>query len=79
MIAYRKEDDGGVYFCQAENSDGMTRSKNATLTVAGKNESCFLSCLKVMLPHPFFMMQFLYILLCLMATTQKVVIVIFVT
>ena len=59
MIAYRKEDDGGVYFCQAENSDGMTRSKNATLTVAGKNdESCFLSCLKVMLLHPFFMMQF---------------------
>jgi hypothetical protein len=33
---YRKEDDGGTYFCQAENVDGMTRSKNATLTVAGK-------------------------------------------
>jgi hypothetical protein len=33
---YRKEDDGGTYFCQAENVHGMTRSKNATLTVAGK-------------------------------------------
>ncbi len=36
MHLYRKEDDGGTYFCQAENVDGMTRSKIATLTVAGK-------------------------------------------
>ena len=32
----RRENDGGVYWCNATNSQGSAVSKNVTLTVAGE-------------------------------------------
>lgn len=32
----RRETDAGVYWCEAKNELGSTRSRNATLQVAGK-------------------------------------------
>lgn len=40
-VQSRKSDDAGVYWCEAENEDGRTKSKNATLIVAGKTEANF--------------------------------------
>lgn len=36
VVHGRKESDGGVYWCEAVNALGKARSRNATLTVAGK-------------------------------------------
>lgn len=36
VVQSRKESDGGVYWCEATNSLGKARSRNATLTVAGE-------------------------------------------
>ena len=37
VIQSKKEHDGGTYWCEASNSVGSVRSRNATLEVAGKN------------------------------------------
>ena len=36
VIQNKKEHDGGTYWCEATNKVGTSRSKNATLEVAGK-------------------------------------------
>lgn len=36
VVHGRRESDGGVYWCEASNGLGKARSRNATLTVAGK-------------------------------------------
>ena len=36
VMQNKKEHDGGVYYCEAENEVGKIRSRNATLEVAGK-------------------------------------------
>lgn len=37
VVHLRRESDAGVYWCEARNELGVTRSRNATLQVAGKN------------------------------------------
>ena len=39
VIQSKKEHDGGTYWCEATNSVGTARSRNATLEVAGKQTS----------------------------------------
>ena len=36
VMQNKKEQDGGVYFCEAENQVGKARSRNASLQVAGE-------------------------------------------
>lgn len=38
VVQSRKESDAGMYWCEASNGLGKARSRNATLTVAGKSE-----------------------------------------
>ena len=38
VVQNKKEHDGGVYWCEATNKVGKTRSRNATLEVAGKKK-----------------------------------------
>lgn len=40
VVHGRKESDSGVYWCEAANGLGKARSRNATLTVAGKSIVC---------------------------------------
>ena len=37
VIQSKKEQDGGIYWCEATNKIGTARSRNATLEVAGRN------------------------------------------
>ncbi|KXJ72036.1 hypothetical protein RP20_CCG019090 [Aedes albopictus] len=36
VVNSRRESDAGVYWCEAHNENGVARSRNATLQVAGK-------------------------------------------
>lgn len=36
VVHSRRESDAGIYWCEAKNELGVTRSRNATLQVAGK-------------------------------------------
>ena len=38
VMQNKKEQDGGVYWCEASNQVGNAKSRNATLEVAGEEE-----------------------------------------
>ncbi|EDS33607.1 conserved hypothetical protein [Culex quinquefasciatus] len=37
VVNSRRESDAGVYWCEAKNENGVARSRNATLQVAGES------------------------------------------
>lgn len=38
VVNSRRESDAGVYWCEARNEFGVSKSRNATLQVAGKKD-----------------------------------------
>lgn len=39
VVNSRRESDAGVYWCEARNEFGVSKSRNATLQVAGKRDT----------------------------------------